>query len=61
MKVQVYIAHYLAKVVVEKEKTEVNLDTTNYTREIQTSKQTQNEQDTWVPSLENWDSGLNVG
>ena len=41
------IAHYIAKIVAEEERTEGNLDPTNYTHKIQN-----------VPSLENWDSGL---
>ena len=49
-----------AEVVVEEERKEGNLHPMNYTCKIQTNKQTQNEKDTWVPSLENWESGLKI-
>ena len=47
------MAHCVAKVVAEEEIKKGNLEM-NYTHKIQ------NEEDTWVPSLENWDGRLKI-
>ena len=53
------IAHYIAEVVAEEEK-KGRKPRTNTPHPQSTTKQIQNEQDTWVPSLENWDGGLKI-